>query len=469
MIKLYNSLTKKKEELQPLRKDTINMYTCGVTVYSDCHIGHGRSIYIFEVIKRFLESQGYKVNFVRNITDVDDKIINKARSLQKDKDIQLNQAFVEVKDTYIDSYYKDLRSLGIPKADIEPKATENIKAMQEYIQRLIDKGFAYQTKGNVYFSVRKFEDYGKLSGKRIDELREGERIETDPFKKDPLDFALWKATKPEEPSWDSPWGKGRPGWHIECSVMSQKYLKTETLDIHGGGLDLIFPHHENELTQSEALSEKPFAKYWIHHGLITINRQKMSKSLNNFLTLKEAVDKYTSNALKIFYLSSHYRHPLDFNQEKMQESAKVEKRITDFYHRLNEYPLEEKLTFSKLSQIEDNFLKALKDDFNMPVSFSAIFQLIGTVNQEWQANPKNTSFFGQAKSLLKRILAAFLIEIKEDELTDDNIKEKIEQRESFRKEKKFSEADKIRQDLAEKNIILEDLPNGKTRWVKKSC
>src|SRR3989338_11256462 len=288
-IKIYNSLSRKKEEFKPLKGKTVKIYTCGVTVYDDCHIGHARSLYIFEVIRRYLKYRGFKVNFVRNITDIDEKIINRARELK------INcQELVE---KYINKYYEDLAALDIPRADSEPRATENIPAMVKYIEGLIKKEFAYVTESGVYFNVRKFKDYGKLSGQGIDQMLSGCRIEPDEAKEDPLDFALWKISKPDEPSWESLWGAGRPGWHIECSVMSQKFLKTDTLDIHAGGRDLIFPHHENEIAQCEALTGKPFAKYWIHHGLLTINGQKMAKSSGNFVTIQGALRRYHPDVL----------------------------------------------------------------------------------------------------------------------------------------------------------------------------
>ena len=295
-IKIYNSLTRKKEEFNSVDGKTVNMYTCGVTVYDDCHIGHARSLYSFDVIRKYLGHKGFKVNFIRNITDVDDKIINRAKELSIEPQ--------ELANKYIDSYYEDLDALGVSRADAEPKATENIAEMIKYIEGLIEKGYAYPAENGVYFSVRKFRSYGKLSNQSIDQILEGVRIESDENKKDPLDFALWKRSEKDELSWPSPWGEGRPGWHIECSVMSQKYLKVKTLDIHGGGRDLIFPHHENEVAQSEALSGETFANYWIHHGLLTINKQKIEefvKTLNISKMTKDRIlklkpDKYTGIA-----------------------------------------------------------------------------------------------------------------------------------------------------------------------------
>lgn len=304
MLKVYNTLTKRKVEFKPQKFQEVKMYSCGVTVYDHCHIGHGRSLFTFEVIRRYLRYKGFGVKFVRNITDVDDKIINKARQFSKEKKISICEAFNEVKQTYIDSYYEDLKSLNIPPADVEPLATENIPQMSEFIRNLIDKGFAYEREGSVYFSIRKFAHYGKLSGRKIDDLFSAVRIEPNISKKDPLDFVLWKRKKEDEPSWNSSFGEGRPGWHIECSSMALEFLG-ETLDIHGGGGDLIFPHHENEIAQSESLTGKPFSLYWLHHGLITIEREKMAKSLGNFVILKEILKNYHPESLKLFYLSGH--------------------------------------------------------------------------------------------------------------------------------------------------------------------
>ncbi len=293
MLKINNTLTRQKDEFKPQAYPQVTMYTCGVTVYDDCHIGHARSLYIFDVMRRYLKYKGYDVKFVRNITDIDDKIINRANELKVN--------WQELVKKYIDRYYEDLNALGIEKADFEPRATENIPDMIKYIQKLIEKDFNYTSGGDVYFNVRKFNEYGKLSGQKIEEMEAGTRISPTELKKDHLDFALWKASKEGEPFWESPWGKGRPGWHIECSVMSQKFLKTDTLDIHAGGRDRIFPHHENEIAQSEAFTGKPSAKYWLHHGLLTINAPKMSKSLGNFVTIKDFMEKFQKEEIPDSY------------------------------------------------------------------------------------------------------------------------------------------------------------------------
>ena len=316
-MKIKDSLTGEIKEFSPLKPPEVNIYTCGVTVYDECHIGHARSLYVFDVIRRYLEYRKFKVNFVRNITDIDDKIINRANELKID--------WKELASRYIDRYREDLKSLNInfgilDKDGEEPRATKNVEDIKKYIEELIKKEYAYVTDSGVYFSVRKFKDYGRLSGQSVEQMLTGVRKEPDETKKDPLDFALWKKAKAGEPSWPSDWGDGRPGWHIECSVMSQKYLKTDTLDIHAGGRDLIFPHHENEIAQSEAKTGKPFARYWMHHGLLTINEQKMSKSSGNFITISDILSKYPADVLKIFYLQAHYSRPIDFTWEKMEEA-----------------------------------------------------------------------------------------------------------------------------------------------------
>ena len=470
MLQIHNSLTKKKEEFKPQSQGIVNMYTCGVTVYDDCHIGHGRSLYIFEVIRRYLKFRGFKVNLVRNITDVDDKIINKARTVAQEKNISLEEAFTYVRETYVDSYCDDLELLEIPKADIEPLATENIAQMQDHINKLIEKGYAYQAEGNVYFSVRKFPPYGKLSGKKIDDLFSSVRIESDPSKKDPLDFALWKKAKEDEPYWDSPWGRGRPGWHIECSVMSQRYLKTETLDIHGGGRDLIFPHHENELAQSESLSAKAFANYWIHHGLLTIESQKMAKSLGNFITIKDVIGKYPADILKLFYLGAHYSSSIDFSWEKMDEAKKAYGRIDILLGKLSKVSGQKRQRFEQIEKFRKEFTEAMDDDFNMPKALGVLFEIINECNKliETDDATKDAKLLC-GLDLIKEIADIFVFTFKRKDLTDvsdEQIEEEINLRLDCKKNKDFEAADKIRKDLEGKGIILEDTKEG-TTWRRK--
>jgi len=463
-ISIYNSLTRKKEEFIPLNPPRVNIYTCGVTVYDESHIGHARSLYIFDVIRRYLEYRKFKVNFVRNITDIDDKIINRAKEQKID--------WQELIKKYIDRYYDDLKALDIKKADSEPRATENIPDMVEYIGSLIKGGFAYVTETGVYFSVRKFKDYGKLSGQSIEQMFSGVRKESDETKEDPLDFALWKKSKPDEPSWDSPWGRGRPGWHIECSVMSQKFLKTDTLDIHAGGRDLIFPHHENEIAQAEALTGKSFAKYWMHHGLLTINGQKMSKSLGNFVTIKDFATKYRdAGLLKLFFLSAHYSHPIDYTEERITESKEALERILILLDKI-----ENKVTsprspvfgpeFKAIENIKAKFIKAMDDDFNTPQGLACIFELVNLSNK----NINDAAFVRNAKNTIQELLGIFGISLEKVNARDEataKIEENISERNKARKNNDYALADQIRKELEDKGIILEDTKDGKTAWRRK--
>jgi cysteinyl-tRNA synthetase len=465
-IYIHNSLTRKKEEFLPLNPPVVNMYTCGVTVYDDCHIGHARSLYIFDVMRRYLKYKNYDVKFVRNITDIDDKIINKAK--------ELGISAKEVSEKYIDSYYKDLVALGIEKADFEPKATDNIEEMKKYIQGLIDKGFAYATNTGVYFSVRKFKDYGKLSGQTIDQMLTGVRKEPDETKNDPLDFALWKLSKPGEPSWPSPWGEGRPGWHIECSVMSQKFLKADTLDIHAGGRDLIFPHHENEISQGEALTGKQFAKYWIHHGLLTINSQKMSKSLGNFVTIRDALKKYPADVLKLFYLASHYASPVDFTERKIEEAKKRLEKISIFFKKINNLELSIKSRasvgiYDQIQKIKDEFIVEMDNDFNTPRALVYIFALVAIANKKLAEAEIN--FAIAAKIYIQEMLGVLGLDLKEVvvdlAISDDEVDRILQERESARKAKNYALSDKIRKELELKGVIIEDAKDGKTTWRRK--
>lgn len=464
-ILIYNSLSRRKEEFSPLKPPKVNIYACGVTVYDESHIGHARSLYIFDVIRRYLKYRGFKVRFVRNITDIDDKIINRSKELKCD--------WKELVKRYIARYYEDLRDLGIEKADCEPRATQNIAGMIKHIKMLIDKGYAYTTDSGVYFSVRKFPGYGKLSGQSIESMLSGARIEPDEKKQDPLDFALWKRAKENEPSWKSPWRKGRPGWHIECSVMAQKFLKTDTLDIHAGGRDLIFPHHENEIAQSEALTAKPFAKYWLHHGLLTINGQKMAKSLGNFVTIKDFISKYNdADILRLFFLSAHYAHPVDFTEAKIEEAKKALERISILMEKVDKklqaarYRLHAK-EIKEIKEIKNRFIEAMDDDFNTPQALACIFDLVTLANK----NIDDLDFIFSAKNTLRELLGIFGISLKVNPAkvtttTDDEIKAKILEREKARQNKDYALSDKIRKDLEEKGVILEDTKEG-TIWRRK--
>jgi cysteinyl-tRNA synthetase len=479
VIQIYNSLIRKKEEFAPQVPGEVKMYTCGVTVYDDCHVGHARSLYIFDVIRRYFEYRGFKVDFVRNITDIDDKIINRANELKVD--------WQELVEKYIAGYYRDLESLGVRRGDSEPRATKNIEGMIKYIQALVDKGFAYAAGGDVYFAVRKFSGYGKLSGQAIDEMEKGVRIDPSENKKDPLDFALWKKSKEGEPSWPSPWGSGRPGWHIECSVMSQDALKTDTLDIHAGGRDLIFPHHENEIAQAEAKTGKPFAKYWIHHGLLTINGQKMSKSLGNFYTIQDVLKKVPADVLKFFFLSAHYTSALDFSFEALETSHKGYKKILDFLESA-------RVTGAGADPVsknfEDRFQKAMDDDFNTAQALAVLFEMAGAGNKALAAGDMVTAgriadelvnfgkIFGlsfksstrrftgaadlKASVTVKRV-ASLLGDVMRDEkgsvkevLSEEEIERFVRERKEARARKDFKRADEIRDALKKHGIIVED-------------
>jgi len=460
-IKIYNTLTRKKEVFKP-QEGVVKIYTCGVTVYDDCHIGHARSLYVFEVMRQYLKYRKFKVKFVRNITDIDDKIINRAK--------ELNTDWRKLADEYIENYYRDLKNLGISEADEEPRATENIEEMIEYIAKLIDKEYAYVADSGVYFSVRKFSDYGKLSAQSIDEMRSGVRIEADKTKRDPLDFALWKKAKEGEPSWDSPWGEGRPGWHIECSVMSQKELKAQTLDIHGGGRDLIFPHHENEIAQSESLTGRPFANYWMHHGLLTINGQKMAKSLGNFVTISDVLAKYSAETLKIFYLQAHYSSSIDFSWEKLKEAKRAYNRISILLGKLEDMFGSDCINAQENAEdvegLKQQFIESMDDDFNMPMGLAALFDIVGMCNKLLERNNEADDFkLRYAMNTIKQISGIFCLTFparKQSQMSEEELERKIQLRLEYRRKKDFKKADQIRRELEQKGIILEDTKDGKT-------
>lgn len=462
MINVYNSLTRKTEELRPLFPPQLRMYTCGVTVYDDCHVGHARSLFIFDVIKKYLQYRGFQVTLVRNITDVDDKIINRAR--------QDGVTFEEIRARYIRNYERDLDALSIARADHEPMATENIPSMVEHIQQLIAKGSAYAVDGDVYFAVRTFKDYGRLSGQTMDEMQTAVRIEKDEKKRDPLDFALWKKSREGEPGWPSPWGPGRPGWHIECSTMSLRYLKTQTLDIHAGGLDLIFPHHENEIAQAEALTGKPFAKYWIHHGLLTIEGRKMSKSLGNFYTIQDVLKKYPADVLKLFFLGAHYRSAMDFTFEGLDQSRKAYEKIKEFLDKAEgagaEACVKEE---SQWSVFEKRFMDVMDDDFNTAQALAVVFDMVSFGNK----NAAGTAAARKIKELLLVLGVSFtsapMIEVKAHEnirtreqvagapaMSEEERDRLIEERRRARQNRDFKRADEIRDFLRARGILVDD-------------
>jgi len=463
-IQIYNSLKRKKEPFEPLNPKQVTMYVCGPTVYDEPHIGHARSAYVFDVIRRYLKYKGYGVKFVRNVTDVDDKIIDKARTEFKGED--LNTAVRKVAGKYLSAYHKALNELGIDISApdiIEPKASEYIGKMVNFIEILIEKGVAYQSAGDVYFDITKAKHYGKLSNQSIDKMEIGARVSPDEKKRNPLDFALWKSAKEGEPSWPSPWGEGRPGWHIECSVMSTDILGDE-FDVHGGGIDLIFPHHENEIAQSEGAGKR-FARIWMHHGLLTINGQKMAKSLGNFVTIGDFLARYkNADFLKLFFLSAHYASPIDYTEERIGESKEAIERIIIFMNRAKD--ARGKLKKQKaVEDIKNKFIEAMDDDFNTPRGLACIFELINLANK----NMDDSDFVCNARDVIKELLSVFGISLeikKEIILTDTEIEAKIAERNEARRSKNYALSDRIREELEAKGIILEDTKDG-TTWRRK--
>ena len=453
-IKFYNSLTNQKEDFVPINEGEVGMYVCGMTVYDNCHLGHARAMMAFDILARYLRYQNYKVNFVRNITDIDDKIIERAN--------ENNETIDALTDRTIASMHEDFSKLGLELPTNEPRATDHIEGMIKMISGLIDKGHAYHSvSGDVFFAVRTFPEYGKLSNKNIDDLNPGARIKEDDSKKDPLDFVLWKSAKPNEPSWDSPWGLGRPGWHIECSVMSLENLG-EHFDIHGGGPDLLFPHHENEIAQSECASDHKFANYWMHSGLLKINGEKMSKSLGNFAMLKDLYDSYHPEVIRYYLISSHYRSSLNFDNESLDQARSA---LTRLYQALLLAPAEETdLHDESISE----FIKSMNDDLNTPEALSTLFGLAKLINnsqnvQEQSMYSSTMKELGQVLGLLHENSDAFLQY--GASLSDDEIEAQIQQRNEARKANDFQKADQIRDDLAEQGILLDDSTEG-TTWKK---
>ncbi len=478
-IKVYNTMSGEKEYFVTLAPKKVNMYVCGITAYDVCHLGHARSAIVFDIIKRYLRYRGYEVTHVRNITDIDDKII--ARAARE------NISTGEVAKKYTDEYYRDMDLLGVSRADIEPNATDHIQEMIETIKVLVEKGYAYPLDGDVYFEVGRFPGYGKLSKKNPDDLLAGARVNIDERKRSPLDFALWKASKEGEPAWESPWGRGRPGWHIECTSMASKYLG-ESFDIHGGGADLIFPHHENEIAQGEAYSGKPFVKYWMHNGFITVDKEKMSKSLGNFFTIKEILDKYEPEVVRYFLLSAHYRSPIEFSDVQLNEAELSIDRYYTTVIRINDFiesaGAKEKVEGASeledlLSGFKDKFLNAMNDDFNTASALGYIFELIREVNRFLDGRPSGQ----KAKDLVLRtrellaeiggVLNIFnktpeewyrsLMKVKKIDLSESDLEDKILERQKAREAKEWAAADRIRDELAEKGVILEDKKDG-TAW-----
>lgn len=467
-MKLYNTLTKRKEEFVPLEEGKVKMYVCGPTVYNFIHIGNARPMIVFDTVRRYFEYKGYDVNFVSNFTDVDDKIIKKA--------IEEGTSAQEVSQRYIAECKKDMEAMNIKPATKNPLATEEICGMVEMIQTLIDKGYAYEKNGTVYYRTRKFKDYGKLSHKNLDDLQSGGRallVTGEDEKEDSFDFVLWKPKKEGEPSWESPWSDGRPGWHIECSVMSKKYLGDQ-IDIHAGGEDLIFPHHENEIAQSEAANGKEFAKYWMHNGFLNIDNRKMSKSLGNFFTVREIGEKYDLQVLRFFMLSAHYRSPLNFSADLMAAAGTGLERIITAADNLKfllgnakvkEMTDAEKEAFAKTSEFVADFERAMDDDFNTADAISAIFDLVKYANTTANADSSAEYLTSVRELIIKLADVLGIIVEKEEEILDEEIENLIQERQAARKDRNFARADEIRDELLEKGIILKDTREG-VKWSR---
>lgn len=462
-IHIYNTLTRKKEEFTPLEENKVKMYVCGPTVYNYIHIGNARPAIVFDTVRRYFEFRGYDVNYVSNFTDVDDKLIKAANELGED--------VPAIAERFIGAYFEDVSALGCKKADIHPRVTENMDIIIDFIQALIDKGFAYKSEGDVYYRTREFKEYGKLSHQSIDELRVGARIEVGDKKQDALDFVLWKSAKPGEIYWESPWGNGRPGWHIECSAMAKRYLG-ETIDIHAGGQDLAFPHHENEIAQSEAVNGKTFANYWMHNGYINIDNEKMSKSLGNFVLVHDIIKDVDPQVLRFFMLSVHYRHPINYNLELLESTKNALERLRTSYanlkHRLQSstnLTSDDEAWQEKITAFRNDFIEAMDDDFNTANAISVLFEL-----------SKQANYYLQEKNTSEKVIEAFLqefevlfealgLKLEDEQLLDEEIEELIAKRNQARKDRDFALSDQIRDQLKAMSIILEDTPQG-TRWKR---
>jgi cysteinyl-tRNA synthetase len=503
MLKVFNTLTGQKEIFEPLKPKRVGMYACGVTVYDYSHIGHARSALVFDVIRNYLRFSGYAVKYVRNFTDVDDKIINRASEEGK--------TWKEIAKKYLLAYKDDMKRLGVVEADVEPKATEHIPGIIRLIRTLIEKGHAYRLNGDVYYEVKTYPAYGRLSKRKAEDLLAGARVEVDERKRDPMDFALWKSSKAGEPAWDSPWGRGRPGWHIECSAMSMKHLG-KTFDIHGGGMDLIFPHHENEIAQSCAATGKEFARYWVHNGFVQVNQEKMSKSLGNFFTIREVFEKWnmqwrtkvkskrdrlTAEALRYFLLTTHYRSPLDFSDVGLQEARSALNGFYDLFKRLRESPVETRVSDVRVNQaireLENSFRQAMDDDFNTPAAIAAFHHLRGEINRLPESGLSRPVREKTVKAFRQhgKVFGLFQVPVRDWEfrplvvpvgqatetdtalpitvksvLKDSEIEKMLRERNEARSRKDFKRADEIRQFLKSNDIILEDRSDGTTRWKR---
>lgn len=459
MLKVHNTLTRQKEEFKPLQQGKVKMYVCGMTVYDLCHVGHARVMVVFDVVTRYLRAAGYDVTYVRNITDIDDKIIKRAA--------ENGESIESLTERYIREMHKDADALGVLRPDIEPRATESMAEILAMIQTLIDKGLAYAAdNGDVYYDVSQFASYGKLSGRDVNELRAGERVAVNEAKTDPLDFVLWKAAKEDEPAWDSPWGKGRPGWHIECSAMSAHCLG-EHFDIHGGGQDLQFPHHENEIAQSEGAHECQSVNYWMHNGFVRIDDEKMSKSLGNFFTVREVLAQYPAEAVRYFILSSHYRSPLNYSEDQLEQAKSA---LTRFYTSLRDITPEAGIRWQDDQEFAPRFQQAMDDDFNTAVALSVMADLRQALNKAREQGDTKAGYyaglllsFGDVLGLFQQEADAFLVG---DNASDDEAAEidaLVEERKQARANKNWARADEIRDQLSDMGIVLEDSA-GKTSW-----
>ncbi|ASF37713.1 cysteine--tRNA ligase [Halobacillus halophilus] len=463
-IHIYNTLTRKKEPFRPLEEDKVKMYVCGPTVYNYIHIGNARPAIVFDTVRRYFEYRGYDVHYVLNFTDVDDKLIKAAN--------ELGEEVPDIANRFIDAYKEDVGALGVKEAVDHPRVTENMDEIIDFVKGLIDKGYAYEAKGDVYFRTRSFDNYGKLSHQSVNELRSGARIEVGDKKEDPLDFTLWKEAKPDEISWESPWGNGRPGWHIECSAMAKKYLG-ETIDIHAGGQDLTFPHHENEIAQSEAHNDQSFARYWMHNGYINIENEKMSKSLGNFILAHDLVKKHDPQVIRFFMLSVQYRHPINFSDELLKGAKSSFDRIRNAYENLKHRKSasmnlqnDSDRWIKEIEAHKEQFIQEMDDDFNTANAISVLFDLTKSANLYLQEEQTHTSVLETYENTLKELMMVLGLEIEtQAELLDEEVDALIEERKQARKDRNFERADQIRDELKDRNIILEDTSQG-TRWKR---
>lgn len=465
-MKVYNTLTRKKEELVPITPGEIKMYACGPTVYNYIHIGNARPLCIFDILRRYLEYRGYKVTFVQNFTDIDDKIIRRANEEHVD--------FSEISERYIKEFWTDAEGLNVRHATVNPKATENIDAIIHIISTLIEKGYAYEAQGDVYFSTEKFKDYGKLSHQPLEDLEAGARIMVGEVKREPMDFAVWKAAKPGEPAWDSPWGKGRPGWHIECSAMNWRYLG-DTIDIHCGGQDLIFPHHENEIAQSECFTGKPFAHYWMHNGYINVDNVKMSKSLGNFFTVRDVAEKYGYEPIRYLLISAQYRSPINYSTDIIEQCISALNRLYTCRDSLD-FELKnasdaehdgDRAIIDGFGKYREQFIDAMDDDLNTADAIASIFELVRDINTNVVGKTPSKALVEGAISVFDELTGVLgLVYNHKTETLDSDIEALIEARTNARKEKNWAEADRIRDQLKEMGIVLEDTAQG-VKWHRE--